>query len=209
MNRGDNMDEKLTKALIDSIHSKIDDLKRQKDQVAKQRKKLDKLSELVATIEEGFESLKTFSRDDLEKILSPYYARDALDEELNRLEIVRLVYDVQEKGHNVDLNEEEIDIMVNFLEQIRCKCNDAVQKYERSSLKDKEQLEDEIKSLKIIEEKIIAGENGTQIIIGKEIDKIMQLAIVEEADEEVQISILCLLNKMNLGISNHLTKENI
>ena len=62
---------------------------------------------------------------------------------------------------------------------------------------------------KIIEEKIIAGENGTQIIIGKEIYKIMQLAIVEEADEEVQISILCLLNKMNLGINNQWKKESI
>ena len=65
---------------------------------------------------------------------------------------------------------------------------------------------EEIKSFNAIEEKILLGEKGTEIIVGKEIDKIMQLAIAEEADEDVQISILCLLNKMNLGIDSNLKK---
>lgn len=209
MSRGDNMDEKLKKALIDSVHSKINDLQRQKEQVLTKSKNLDKLSELVITLEDGFENLRKFSRETLEKILSPYCAGNALAEELDRLEIVRFVFEVREKGHNVELNEEEIDIMVNFLEKIRSERNIEVQKYERISLKNKEQLEEEIKLLNLIEEKIAMGENGTKIIIGKEIDKIMQLATTEEADEDVQISILCLLNKINLGIDKNLKNGTI
>lgn len=201
------MEEKLKKALIDSVHSKISELNRQKEQVLTKGKNIDKLSELVSTLEKGFENLKEFSRESLEKILSPYYANSVLTDELNRLEIVRFVFDVQEKGHNVELNEEEIDIMVNFLEKIRSERNVEYQKYERIALKNKEQLDEEIKSLELIEEKVSLGEKGTKIIVGREIDKIMQLAISEEADEDIQISILCLLNKMNLGISKNEQKE--
>ena len=39
--------------------------------------------------------------------------------------------------------------------------------------------------------------------MGKEIDRIMQLAIEEEADEDTQIAILVLLNKINLGIGSN------
>lgn len=201
------MEEKLKKALIDSVRSKISELNRQKEQVLTKGKNIDKLSELVSTLEKGFENLKDFSRESLEKILSPYYANSVLTDELNRLEIVRFVFDVQDKGHNVELNEEEIDIMVNFLEKIRSERNVEYQKYERIALKNKEQLDEEIKSLELIEEKVSLGEKGTKIIVGREIDKIMQLAISEEADEDVQISILCLLNKMNLGISKNEQRE--
>ena len=40
--------------------------------------------------------------------------------------------------------------------------------------------------------------------MGKEIDRIMQLAIEEEADEDTQIAVLVLLNKINLGIGNNI-----
>lgn len=197
------MEEKLRTALTDTVHSRIKELNRQKDHVLTKGKHLDNLAELVTALETGFEKLRDYSREKLEKILSPYYADNTLIEELDRLEIVRFVFEVQDKGHNVELNDEEIDIMVNFLEKIRSERNIEYQKYEKISLKNKEQLEEEIKTLMEIEEKISQGERGTKIILGKEIDKIMQLAIEEEANEDVQISILCLLNKMNLGISNN------
>ena len=69
-------------------------------------------------------------------------------------------------------------------------------------MKNKEQLNEEIKLLKQIYDKITLAEKGKSIIMGKEIDRIMQLAIEEEADEETQIAILVLLNKINLGIGS-------
>lgn len=197
------MEEKLRTALKDTVKSRIKELNRQKENVLTKGKNLEKLAELVNVLETGFEKLRDYSREKLEKILSPYYADNTLTEELDRLEIVRFVFDVQDKGHAVELNDEEIDIMVNFLEKIRSEKNIEYQKYERIALRNKEQLEDEIKMLTEIEEKISQGEKGTKVILGKEIDKIMQLAIEEEANEDIQISILCLLNKMNLGISTN------
>lgn len=201
------MEEKLKKALNETITSKINDLNRQKDQILTKGEQLSKLSELIDSLEKGFEKLKDYSRDMLETILSPYYANNALVEELDRLEIVRFVYTVQDKGHSVELNEEEIDIMVHFLEKITNEKNVEYQKYEKISLKSKEQLSEEIKVLVQIEEKVSKGENGKKIVMGKEIDKIMQLAIEEEADEETQIAILCLINRINLGINDRLNKE--
>lgn len=197
------MEEKLKIALTDTVNSQIKELNYQKEQVLIKGKNLDSLAELVATLESGFENLKNYSREQLNKILSPYYAGNALNEELDRLEIVKFVFEVQDKGHNVELNEEEIDIMVNFLEKIRSEKNIEYQKYEKIAMKNIEQLDEEINVLTEIETKISQGEKGTKIILGKEIDKIMQLAIDEEANEDIQISILCLLNKINLGISNN------
>lgn len=197
------MEEKLKIALTDTVNSQIKELNYQKEQVLIKGKNLDSLAELVATLESGFENLKNYSREQLNKILSPYYAGNALNEELDRLEIVKFVFEVQDKGHNVELNEEEIDIMVNFLEKIRSEKNIEYQKYEKIAMKNIEQLDEEINVLTEIEKKISQGEKGTKIILGKEIDKIMQLAIDEEANEDIQISILCLLNKINLGISNN------
>ena len=203
------MEEQLKKALLDAIQSKISDLNYQKEQVVTKGKNLDKLSELVSVLEAGFESLKDYSRNKLEEILTPYYTSNIIKEELDKLEIVRFVFDVQGRGHNLELNEEEIDIMVNFIDKIRNDRNIEYQKYEKISLKNKEQLEDEIQSLVQIEEKISLGEKGNKVIIGREIDKIMQLAIEDDANESIQISILCLLNKMNLGISKNSDKETI
>ena len=201
------MEEKLKNALLNALHEKISDLNRQKELVLVKKKNLDSLSELLTTLESGFEYLKKFSRENLEKILAPYYTNNVLNDELDKLEIVRFVFEVQDKGHNVELNEEEIDIMVNFLEKIRNERNLEYQKYEKISLKNKEQLDEEASFLNQTEKKIVLGEKGTSIIVGKEIDKIMQLAIEEDADEDIQISILCLLNKINLKISNNLNKK--
>ena len=117
------MEEKLKNALLNALHEKISDLNRQKELVLVKKKNLDSLSELLTTLESGFEYLKKFSRENLEKILAPYYTNNVLNDELDKLEIVRFVFEVQDKGHNVELNEEEIDIMVNFLEKIRIERN--------------------------------------------------------------------------------------
>lgn len=203
------MEEQFKKALLDTIQSKISDLNYQKEQVVTKGKNLDKLSELASVLEAGFESLKDYSRNKLEEILTPYYTSNIIKEELDKLEIVRFVFDVKGRGHNLELNEEEIDIMVNFIDKIKNERNIEYQKYEKISLKNKEQLEEEIQSLVQIEEKISLGEKGNKVIIGREIDKIMQLAIEDDANESIQISILCLLNKMNLGISKNSDKETI
>jgi len=201
------VEEKLKSALSDAIHSKIENLNQQKEQILTKGKHLEKLTDLVATLEKGFERLKDYSRDSLEEILEPYYPGNLLNEELNKLDIVRFVLEIKDRGYDVELNEEEIDIMVNFLDKIKIERNVEHQKYEKMALINKEQLEAEIKLLLQIEEKVSLGNKGTKIIIGREIDKIMQLAIEEEADEDVQISILSLLNKMNLGISANVDKE--
>ncbi len=197
------MEDKIQNALLDAIRNRIEELNYQKNQVITRGKNLEKLIDLVNDFENGFDKLREYSREKLENILSPYFLDSTLKEQLNKLEIVRLVFNLQEKGHNVELNDEEIDIMVNFLEKIRSEKNIESQKYEKISLKNIDQLNEEIESLSVIEKKIDFGTKGTEIIISKEIDKIMKLAIEEEANEDVQISILCLLNKMNLSISNN------
>lgn len=197
------MEDKLRSALINALSSKISELQERRDRVSNVGKNLEKLSELVTLIEQGFENLKNYSRESLSKILSPYYSTPDLQKELDRLEIVKLVFNLQTHGMEVELNEEEINIMVEFLDKIREEKNNEYLKYEKIAMKNKEQLNEEIKLLKQIYDKITLAEKGKNIIMGKEIDRIMQLAIEEEADEETQIAILVLLNKINLGIGSN------
>ena len=197
------MEDKLRSALINALSSKISELQERRDRVSNVGKNLEKLSELVALIEQGFENLKNYSRESLSKILAPYYSTPDLQKELDRLEIVKLVFNLQTHGMEVELNEEEINIMVEFLDKIREEKNNEYLKYEKIAMKNKEQLNEEIKLLKQIYDKITLAEKGKNIIMGKEIDRIMQLAIEEEADEETQIAILVLLNKINLGIGSN------
>lgn len=197
------MEDKLRSALINALSSKISELQERRDRVSNVGKNLDKLSELVTLIEQGFENLKNYSRESLSKILAPYYSTPDLQKELDRLEIVKLVFNLQTHGMEVELNEEEINIMVEFLDKIREEKNNEYLKYEKIAMKNKEQLNEEIKLLKQIYDKITLAEKGKNIIMGKEIDRIMQLAIEEEADEETQIAILVLLNKINLGIGSN------
>lgn len=196
------MEDKLRSALINALSSKISELQERRDRVSNVGKNLEKLSELVTLIEQGFENLKNYSRESLSKILAPYYSAPDLQKELDRLEIVKLVFNLQTHGMEVELNEEEINIMVEFLDKIREEKNNEYLKYEKIAMKNKEQLNEEIKLLKQIYDKITLAEKGKSIIMGKEIDRIMQLAIEEEADEETQIAILVLLNKINLGIGS-------
>lgn len=197
------MEEKLKSALINALNSKISELQERRERASVVSKNLEKLSELVTLIEQGFENLKRYDRETLSKILTPYYSTPDLQRELDRLEIVKLVFNLQTHGMEVELNEEEINIMVEFLDKIREEKNNEYMKYEKIALKNKEQLNEDIKLLKQIHEKVTLGDKGKNIIMGKEIDRIMQLAIEEEADEDTQISVLVLLNKINLGISNY------
>lgn len=197
------MEDKLRSALINALNSKISELHDRCERVSVVGKNLEKLTELVTVIEQGFENLKNYSRESLSRILSPYYAAPELQKELDKLEIVKLVFNLQTNGIDVELNEEEINIMVEFLDKIREEKNNEYIKYEKIAMKNKEQLNEEIRLLKQIHEKITLAEKGKSIIMGKEIDRIMQLAIEEEADEDTQIAVLVLLNKMNLGISNN------
>lgn len=195
------MEDKLRSALINALSSKISELQERRDRVSNVGKNLDKLSELVTLIEQGFENLKNYSRESLSKILAPYYSTPDLQKELDRLEIVKLVFNLQTHGMEVELNEEEINIMVEFLDKIREEKNNEYLKYEKIAMKNKEQLNEEIKLLKQIYDKITLAEKGKNIIMGKEIDRIMQLAIEEEADEDTQIAILVLLNKINTSLN--------
>lgn len=197
------MEDKLKSALINALSSKISELHDRCERVSNVGKNLEKLTELVTVIEQGFENLKNYNRDSLARILSPYYATAELQKELDKLEIVKLVFNLQNNGIDVELNEEEINIMVEFLDKIREEKNNEYIKYEKISMKNKEQLNEEIKLLEQIYEKVTLGDKGKSIIMGKEIDCIMQLAIEEEADEDTQIAILVLLNKINLGIGSN------
>lgn len=198
------MEEKLKSALINALNSKISELHERRERASVVSKNLEKLSELVTLIEQGFENLKRYDRETLSKILTPYYSTPDLQRELDRLEIVKLVFNLQTHGMEVELNEEEINIMVEFLDKIREEKNNEYMKYEKIALKNKEQLNEDIKLLKQIHEKVTLGDKGKNIIMGKEIDRIMQLAIEEEADEDTQIAVLVLLNKINLGIGNNI-----
>lgn len=198
------MEEKLKSALINALNSKISELQERRERASVVSKNLEKLSELVTLIEQGFENLKRYDRETLSKILTPYYSTPDLQRELDRLEIVKLVFNLQTHGMEVELNEEEINIMVEFLDKIREEKNNEYMKYEKIALKNKEQLSEDIKLLKQIHEKVTLGDKGKNIIMGKEIDRIMQLAIEEEADEDTQIAVLVLLNKINLGIGNNI-----
>lgn len=198
------MEEKLKSALINALNSKISELQERRERASVVSKNLEKLSELVTLIEQGFENLKRYDRETLSKILTPYYSTSDLQRELDRLEIVKLVFNLQTHGMEVELNEEEINIMVEFLDKIREEKNNEYMKYEKIALKNKEQLNEDIKLLKQIHEKVTLGDKGKNIIMGKEIDRIMQLAIEEEADEDTQIAVLVLLNKINLGIGNNI-----
>lgn len=198
------MEDKLRSALINALNSKISELHARRERVSVVGKNLEKLTELVDAIEHGFENLKNYDRESLSKILASYYSASELEKELDKLEIVKLVFNLQTNGIEVELNEEEINIMVEFLDKIREEKNNEYIKYEKITMKNKEQLNEEIKLLKQIHEKVTLGEKGKSIIMGKEIDRIMQLAIEEEADEDTQISILVLLNNINLGIGNNI-----
>ena len=198
------MEEKLKSALINALNSKISELQERRERASVVSKNLEKLSELVTLIEQGFENLKRYDRETLSKILTPYYSTPDLQRELDTLEIVKLVFNLQTHGMEVELNEEEINIMVEFLDKIREEKNNEYMKYEKIALKNKEQLNEDIKLLKQIHEKVTLGDKGKNIIMGKEIDRIMQLAIEEEADEDTQIAVLVLLNKINLGIGNNI-----
>lgn len=198
------MEDKLRSALINALNSKISELHARRERVSVVGKNLEKLTELVDAIEQGFENLKNYDRESLSKILASYYSAPELEKELDKLEIVKLVFNLQTNGIEVELNEEEINIMVEFLDKIREEKNNEYIKYEKITKKNKEQLNEEIKLLKQIHEKVTLGEKGKSIIMGKEIDRIMQLAIEEEADEDTQISILVLLNNINLGIGNNI-----
>jgi hypothetical protein len=57
-----------------------------------------------------------------------------------------------------------------------------------------------MEELDSIRTKLTAGEKGTNIINKQEIDNIMHLVIEKDANERTQISVLRLLNKINIGI---------
>ena len=123
------MEEQLKKALLDAVHSKISDLEQKRALLVKRGKNLDKLSELVSVLTVGFENLKDYPRSKLEEILSPYYASNVLNEELDKVEIVRFVFDVQEHGHDLELNQEEINVlnMDNYATQNIISCTTPTQ----------------------------------------------------------------------------------
>ena len=131
------MEEKLKSALINALNSKISELQERRERASVVSKNLEKLSELVTLIEQGFENLKRYDRETLSKILTPYYSTSDLQRELDRLEIVKLVFNLQTHGMEVELNEEEINIMVEFLDKIREEKNNEYMKYEKIALKNK------------------------------------------------------------------------
>ena len=92
------MEEKLKSALINALNSKISELQERRERASVVSKNLEKLSELVTLIEQGFENLKRYDRETLSKILTPYYSTPDLQRELDRLEIVKLVFNLQTHG---------------------------------------------------------------------------------------------------------------
>lgn len=194
------MEENLKRDLKRTIGNKISIFEKQKEQILKHSVSIDVLSGLVLSLEERLENLKEYNRDSLIRILSPYYSKEQLTSLLDRLEIARLVLNMKEKGLQVEFNEEELNILIEFLESTRAIRDNEVKKFEAIAERDIKPLEHKIDELKTIEEKISSGNKGEKIINRKEVDEIMQLVIEENSDDGLQISILRELNKINVNI---------
>lgn len=201
------MKENLKRDLKRTIGSKISTFEKQKEQIMKHSVSIDVLSGLVLSLEEKLENLKEYNRDSLIRILSTYYSKEQLNSILDKLEIARLVLNMKEKGHQVEFNEEELNILIEFLESTRAIRDNEIKKFEAIAERDIKPLEYKIDELKVIEEKISLGENGLNIINRQEVDEIMQLVIEENSDDELQISILRELNKINIIIHSKIKTQ--
>lgn len=194
------MREDLKKDLLNAIKNKISQYNKQKEQILKHSITIDVLSNLVSSLEEKLENLREYPKESLSKILLPYYPAETLKAMLDKLEIARLVLSMQEKGISVEFNEEELNIIIEFLEAIRGVRDNEVKKFEAIAERDIKPLDDKVEQLEIIENKILLGENGDSIINKKEIDEIMQIVIEENSSDDIQLAILRLLNKINILI---------
>lgn len=194
------MREDLKKDLLNAIKNKISQYNKQKEQILKHSITIDVLSNLVSSLEEKLENLREYPKESLSKILLPYYPAETLKAMLDKLEIARLVLSMQEKGISVEFNEEELNIIIEFLEAIRGVRDNEVKKFEAIAERDIKPLDDKFEQLEIIENKILLGENGDSIINKKEIDEIMQIVIEENSSDDIQLAILRLLNKINILI---------
>jgi hypothetical protein len=194
------VEEKLKNNLKDAINKKIDGYEKQKEQILKHSVSIDILSGLVSSLEEKLENLKTYSSDSLAKILSPYYSKELLGNMLDKLEITRLVLAMQDRGLSVEFNEEELNILIEFLESIRAVRDNEVKKFEAIAERDIKPLDAKINELSVIAEKVTLDEKGENIINRKEIDDIMQIVIEENSDDDLQIAILRGLNNVNVII---------
>lgn len=194
------MEENLKRDLANALKNKISQYDKQKEHILKHSITIDILSNLVSALEEKLENLKEYPKETLTKILSPYYPKETLKMMLDKLEIARLVLSMRDRGISVEFNEEELNIIIDFLETIRGVRDNEVKKFEAIAERDIKPLDDKRTELKLIEEKISLGEEGNNIINRKEIDEVMKIVIEENPSDDLQISILRLLNKINVLI---------
>jgi len=194
------MNEDLKRDLIRIMQEKSELYDKKKADILKNKENIDVLSNLVATLEDNPTNLKIFSREDLTKMLSIHHSNETIQKTLNRLEIARLVISLQDRGVDVDFNEEELNILVEFIEMMRGIRDGEIAKFQQIVDSDVKQLDDRMLELETIQDKITKGANGTEFINKKEIDSLMHLVIEREADDLLQISVLRLLNKVNIGI---------
>lgn len=194
------MNEDLKKELLDYVKNRFDMFSREKEQILKNQESIDVLSNLVYALEETPANLKLYSRETLTKILSSYHSNEVIQKTLNNLEIARLVISLQDRGVGVEFNDEELNIMLEFLESVRGLRDAEIQKFQQLVNTDIRQLDDKMTELESIKTKLTDGEKGTVAINKREIDNIMHLAIEKNSDERKQIAVLRLLNKINIGI---------
>ena len=194
------MNEDLKRDLIRIMQEKSELYDKKKADILKNKENIDVLSNLVATLEDNPTNLKIFSREDLTKMLSIHHSNETIQKTLNRLEIARLVISLQDRGVDVDFNEEELNILVEFIEMMRGIRDGEIAKFQQIVDSDVKQLDDKMFELETIQDKITKGANGTAFINKREIDSLMHLVIEREADDLLQISVLRLLNKVNIGI---------
>jgi len=194
------MNEDLKQELLDYVKSRFDMFNREKEQILKNQENIDVLSNLVQSLEETPANLKRYSRESLTKILSSYHSNEVIQKTLNNLEIARLVISLQDRGVGVEFNDEELNIMIEFLDSVRGLRDAEIQKFQQLVNTDVRQLDSKMAELESIRTKLTEGEAGSAAINKSEIDNIMHLAIEKNSDERKQIAVLRLLNKINIGI---------
>jgi len=194
------MNEDLKRDLIRIMQEKSELYDKKKNDILKNKENIDILSKLVETLEANPTNLKLYSREDLTKMLSIYHSNENIQKTLNRLEIARLVISLQDRGVDVDFNEEELNILIEFIELMRGIRDTEIGKFQQIVDSDVKQLDDKMEELATIQDKINLGAKGTTFINKKEIDSLMHLVVEREADDVLQISVLRLLNKVNIGI---------
>lgn len=193
-------EEIIKKDLLAIFDEQMAEEKKAREKAIAKTEELNTISGFISSLNESADNLKNYSREWLEKLLKSYYQNKELSELLDRLEIPLLAIMMRMNGISIGLNEEELEILSSFQKDIKNIFERENRKFKEDVVGGVEAIEKRISDLNSLYEKINTGGIGENFVHKSEIDYILRLTAKEDANTDMQIEILGMLNRINLQI---------